>query len=46
MRKYLMDGLAAWGADYQKYKAENGGTTQAVVEMWAEHCQKIIDDNQ
>lgn len=45
MRKYLMDGLVAWSQDYASYKAANGGTTQAVVEMWADHCQKILDEN-
>lgn len=45
MRKYLMDGLVAWAQDYASYKAANGGTTQAVVEMWADHCQKILDEN-
>ena len=45
MRKYLMDGLVAWSQDYASYKAANGGTTQAVVEMWAAHCQKIMDEN-
>lgn len=45
MRKYLMDGLVAWSQDYATYKAANGGTTQAVVEMWADHCQKILDEN-
>lgn len=45
MRKYLMDGLVAWSQDYASYKAANGGSTQAVVEMWAAHCQKILDEN-
>lgn len=45
MRKYMMDGLVAWSQDYASYKAANGGTTQAVVEMWADHCQKILDEN-
>jgi len=40
-----MDGLVAWSQDYASYKAANGGTTQAVVEMWAAHCQKIMDEN-
>ena len=43
-RKYLMDGLVGWSQDPAAYKAANGGTTDAVVKGWAEHCQKILDE--
>lgn len=45
MRKYLMDCLPAFSQDPAGYIAANGGSSQAVVNAWAEKCQQIMDAN-
>ena len=44
VRSYLMDGLIAWAQDPAGYAAANGGDSQAVVNMWAEHSQNILNE--
>ena len=40
----LMEGLVAWSKDTAAYEVANGGTAQAIVEMWAGQCRKILTE--
>lgn len=41
MCAYLMEELVAWSKDPAAYEAANGGSAQAAVELWANHCRNF-----
>ena len=41
MCAYLMEELVSWSKDPAAYEAANGGSAQAAVELWANHCRNL-----